>query len=52
MTDKLFLFTAEGGGEHLGPTYFRDFALMLFAKIMVLLITSIWNACLLAPPPF
>ena len=43
-TSKLF-FRADVG-EHPGPTYFRDFALMPFEKFMVLLITNIWNACL------
>ena len=45
MTGKLF-FTADGAGEHLGPTYFRDFTAMPFGKLMVLLISSSWNACL------
>ena len=45
MIGKLF-FTADGGGKHPGPTYFRDFAPIPFGKLMVLLITSIWNVCL------
>ena len=30
-------------GEHPGPTNFRDFALMPFGKLMLLLIPCIWN---------
>ena len=45
MTSKLF-FTADGAGEHPGPTYFWDFDPKPFGKIMMLLINSIWNACL------
>ena len=45
MIGQLF-FTADGGGKHPGPTYFRDFAPIPFGKLMVLLITSIWNVCL------
>ena len=59
MTSKLF-FTADGAGEHPGPTYFRDFAPMPLGKFMVLLYAykNAWNAleCLLVslfslPPP-
>ena len=42
MTGKL-IFYGRWGREHLGPTYFRDFAPIPFGKLMVLLITSIWN---------
>ena len=46
MTSKL-LFTEDGAGEHPGPTYLRDFAPVPLGKLMMLLITSKWNACLL-----
>ena len=42
MTSK----KSNGAGEHPRPTYFRDFAPMPFGKLMELLITSIWHACL------
>ena len=45
MTGNCF-FKADGAGDHPGPKYFQDFAPMPFGKLMVLLITSIWNACL------
>ena len=45
MTAKLF-FTEDGAGEHPGPTNFRDFALMPFGKLMLLLIPRTWNAYL------
>ena len=42
--------------EHPGPLYFRDFALMPFGKLMLLLIPCIWNPYLFhflarLPPP-
>ena len=37
ITGKYF-FTADGAGEHPGPTYFWDFALMQSGKLMLLLI--------------
>ena len=46
MTSKLF-FTADGAEKHPGPTYFRDLAQMPIGKLVVLLISSIWNTCLL-----
>ena len=45
MTEKLFL-TAYGVGEHLGHTYFRDFSLIPFEKLVLLLIRWTWNAYL------
>ena len=45
MTGKL-CFTVDGTGEHPGPTNFRDFTLMPFGKLMLLLIPCIWNAYL------
>ena len=45
MTEKLFL-TADGVGEHLGHTYFRDFSLIPFEKLVLLLIHWTWNAYL------
>ena len=43
MTVKI-LFTAGEAREHPGPTYFRDFALIPFGKLMLLLTHCIWNA--------
>ena len=43
MTGKLSL-TSDGAGEHPGPTYFRDFTLMPFGKLMLLFTPCIWNA--------
>ena len=45
MTKKLFL-TVDGVGEHLGHTYFRDFSLIPFAKLVLLLIRWTSNAYL------
>ena len=43
----MVFFTADGAGEHPVPAYFRDFVPIPFGKLMVHLITSIWNACLI-----
>ena len=56
MTGRLF-FTADGAGEHSEPTNFRDFALIPFGKLTLLLMPCIWNAYLFqflawVPPPF
>ena len=45
MTSNLF-FKTDGAEKYPRPIYIRDFAAMSFGKLMVLLITSIWNACL------
>ena len=55
MTGKLF-FTEDGAEENPGPTYFRDFTLIPFGKLMVLPIPCIWNVYLFhflagLPPP-
>ena len=56
ITNRQVVFMADGTGEHPGPTYFRDFALMSFGTLMLLLIPCVWNAHLfhflawLSPP--
>ena len=46
ITNRQVVFMADETGEHPGPTYFRDFALMSFGTLMLLLIPCIWNAYL------